>query len=264
MADHCTPESSRNAFRQNRRHAGAAVAAAIDALAKTILFSQQDPEEGYWCGELEADTTLESDYILLHTSARAPAIRARTRKVRRRNSCAIRTTMAAGPSYTGGPSNISASVKAYFALKLVGYKPDHPVLSERARRFWSWAASPRSTPSPRCISASSGSTTTTLCRPFRRRSCCSPTGSGSTSTRFLRGRAPSWCRSAICLRQEAVQEDFRRRWASTSCLSAAARSQPAPEVGPRRSSVGGTSSWCSTAWCTSSSVCISVRCARWR
>ena len=31
-----------------------------------VLFSQQH-EEGYWCGELEADTTLESDYILLHT-----------------------------------------------------------------------------------------------------------------------------------------------------------------------------------------------------
>ena len=31
-----------------------------------LLFSDQH-EEGYWCGELVADTTLESDYILLHT-----------------------------------------------------------------------------------------------------------------------------------------------------------------------------------------------------
>ena len=37
----------------------------IDA-ARNWLFSQQH-EDGYWCGELEADTTLESDYILLHT-----------------------------------------------------------------------------------------------------------------------------------------------------------------------------------------------------
>src|SRR3981189_3257973 len=36
------------------------------AAARRYLFSQQH-EEGYWCGELEADTTLESDYILLHT-----------------------------------------------------------------------------------------------------------------------------------------------------------------------------------------------------
>src|SRR5438874_10895828 len=41
------------------------VAAASDA-ARKYLLSQQESEEGYWCGELEADTTLESDYILLH------------------------------------------------------------------------------------------------------------------------------------------------------------------------------------------------------
>ena len=41
------------------------VAVGVDA-ARKFLFSQQH-EEGFWCGELEADTTLESDYILLHT-----------------------------------------------------------------------------------------------------------------------------------------------------------------------------------------------------
>ena len=35
--------------------------------------------------------------------------------------------------YAGGPSNISASVKAYFGLKLAGYNADHPAL-ERARK----------------------------------------------------------------------------------------------------------------------------------
>src|SRR5215467_1409883 len=41
------------------------VAAAIDG-ARNWLLSEQH-EDGYWCGELEADTTLESDYILMHT-----------------------------------------------------------------------------------------------------------------------------------------------------------------------------------------------------
>src|ERR1700684_483361 len=41
------------------------VTAAVDG-ARKKLFSQQH-EDGYWCGELEADTSLESDYILLHT-----------------------------------------------------------------------------------------------------------------------------------------------------------------------------------------------------
>src|SRR3954463_12086483 len=44
---------------------GTRVSAAL-AAARNYLFSQQH-EDGYWCGELEADTTLESDYILLHT-----------------------------------------------------------------------------------------------------------------------------------------------------------------------------------------------------
>ncbi len=41
------------------------VASAIDG-ARNWLLSQQH-EDGYWCGELEADSTLESDYILMHT-----------------------------------------------------------------------------------------------------------------------------------------------------------------------------------------------------
>src|SRR5260370_40901929 len=44
---------------------GSRVAVAVDA-ARKYLFSQQH-EEGYWGGELQADTTLESDYILVHT-----------------------------------------------------------------------------------------------------------------------------------------------------------------------------------------------------
>ncbi|HKU24495.1 MAG TPA: squalene--hopene cyclase, partial [Candidatus Sulfotelmatobacter sp.] len=37
--------------------------------------------------------------------------------------------------YAGAPSNISASVKAYFGLKLAGYKADHPALVRAKRRI---------------------------------------------------------------------------------------------------------------------------------
>src|SRR6266498_4337944 len=99
-------------------------AAAIDA-ARKWLFSKQH-EEGYWCGELEADTTLESDYILVHALLG-------TGTHERFQKCAnyvLRHQNEDGgwPTYNGGPSNISASVKAYFALKLTGYKLDHPAL----------------------------------------------------------------------------------------------------------------------------------------
>src|SRR5271157_3371985 len=53
------------AHREIRRQAerGSARATAV-ARACEALFARQSPE-GFWCGELTADTTLESDYILL-------------------------------------------------------------------------------------------------------------------------------------------------------------------------------------------------------
>jgi squalene-hopene/tetraprenyl-beta-curcumene cyclase len=105
------------------------VAAAADA-ARRILFSQQY-EEGYWCGELEADTTLEADYILLHTLL-GTGNQERFEKAAR--YIVERQNEDGGWSiYPGGPSNVSASVKSYFGLKLAGYNSDHPGL-ERARK----------------------------------------------------------------------------------------------------------------------------------
>src|SRR3954452_11464179 len=106
------------------------VAAAIDA-CRNRLFSQQH-EDGYWCGELEADTTLESDYILLHTLLG-------TGYPERHQKCAnyiLRHQNEDGgwPIYNGGPSNISAAVKAYQGLKLVGFTMDHPALI-KAREY---------------------------------------------------------------------------------------------------------------------------------
>ena len=104
---------------------GAAVSAARD-----FLFSSRH-EDGYWCGELEADTTLESDYILLHTLL-GTGDQARFQKAA--NWIIQHQNEDGGWSiYTSGPSNISASVKAYFGLKLAGYTADHPVL-QRARQ----------------------------------------------------------------------------------------------------------------------------------
>jgi squalene-hopene/tetraprenyl-beta-curcumene cyclase len=98
--------------------------------ARAYLFSRQH-EDGYWCGELEADTTLESDYIAIHTllgtGKRSRMERAVPEILRHQNDDG------GWPIYARGPSQISASVKAYFALKLMGYKADHPVL-ERARK----------------------------------------------------------------------------------------------------------------------------------
>jgi squalene-hopene/tetraprenyl-beta-curcumene cyclase len=97
--------------------------------AQNFLFARQH-EDGWWCGELEADTTLESDYIFVHTLLG-------TRDERRFQQCAVeilRHQNADGgwPIYHGGPSNITAAVKAYFALKMCGYLPEDPRMA-RAR-----------------------------------------------------------------------------------------------------------------------------------
>jgi len=105
------------------------VAVSIDATRK-YLFSQQH-EDGYWCGELEADTTLESDYILLHmllgTGSQERFQKAANHILRHQNEDG------GWSIYADGPSNASASVKAYFGLKLAGYSADHPALA-RARK----------------------------------------------------------------------------------------------------------------------------------
>jgi squalene-hopene/tetraprenyl-beta-curcumene cyclase len=99
--------------------------------AKEWLLGQQHPD-GYWCGELEADTMLESDYIFVHTllgtGDRGKMERAVNEIVRHQNADG------GWSIYPNGPSNISLGVKAYFALKLMGWSPDHPVL-ERARTW---------------------------------------------------------------------------------------------------------------------------------
>ena len=98
--------------------------------ATEYMLGLQAPE-GYWLGELEADTTLESDYILyLHILGRFDGARVEklANYVRRRQ-----LPDGGWNIYRGGPAEINATVKAYFGLKLAGDSPDAPHM-ERARR----------------------------------------------------------------------------------------------------------------------------------
>jgi squalene-hopene/tetraprenyl-beta-curcumene cyclase len=103
------------------------------ARASDWLLSQQS-EKGYWWGDLTADTTLESDYILLQLWLFAPRGRewnppSRAQVDRAVASILARQSADGGFSiYPGGPSDVSASVKAYFALKVSGVDPaGHPM-----------------------------------------------------------------------------------------------------------------------------------------
>jgi len=96
---------------------------AVDAL------SAQQAAEGFWCGELTADTTLESDYILLQLWLYQPDENGWNPPTRRRIDRAAKSILErqlpdGGFSiYAGGPSDVSATIKAYCALKLAGIPP---------------------------------------------------------------------------------------------------------------------------------------------
>src|SRR5262245_14530655 len=105
-------------------------ARAAVAASQRYLFAIQH-KDGHWCGELEGDTILESEYILtLHLLGRITEKRARkaAEYLRRRQ-----LPEGGWAIYEGGPADVSASVKAYFALKLVGDDPEAPHMA-RARR----------------------------------------------------------------------------------------------------------------------------------
>jgi squalene-hopene/tetraprenyl-beta-curcumene cyclase len=85
-------------------------------------------EQGYWQGELEADTTLESDYIYyLHVLGKADP----ERIAKLANYLRRRQLPDGGWSiYPGGPSELNATCKAYFALKLAGDSTEAPHMAQ--------------------------------------------------------------------------------------------------------------------------------------
>jgi squalene-hopene/tetraprenyl-beta-curcumene cyclase len=91
------------------------------------LLSEQHPD-GYWCGELEADSMLEADYIYLHTQLESGdpgrLQRAFTEMMR------FQSDDGSWSLYPGGPGNISLSVKCYFSAKLMGVGADDPRLAK--------------------------------------------------------------------------------------------------------------------------------------
>ena len=93
--------------------------------SRDFLLAQQHPD-GYWCGELEADSMLEADYIYLHmlldTGDPSRLQRACTEMMRYQNEDGSWSI------YPGGPGNISLSVKCYFSAKLMGIGADDPRL----------------------------------------------------------------------------------------------------------------------------------------
>src|ERR1700704_4833973 len=102
------------------------IAQAINRAPENLL-RQQRPD-GHWCGELIVDSTLCSDFVLFMHWVSEVDEQIQQRCVRH----ILKRQLADGGwnIYHDGPSEINASVKGYFALKLAGYSPDLPFMEE--------------------------------------------------------------------------------------------------------------------------------------
>jgi len=99
---------------------------AIDAAigrSTQALFDKQN-EDGHWVFELEADATIPAEYVLLRHYLGEPEDLDLEAKIatylRRRQS----GEHGGWPLYHDGAFDISATIKAYYALKMIGDSPD--------------------------------------------------------------------------------------------------------------------------------------------
>jgi len=126
---------------QSARHAGKAPEIIEDGYTSTLnratnrathalLTLQHD--QGYWSFELEADSTIPAEYILMmHFMDEVDE------PLQAKIANYLRTHQGSDggwPLYHGGKSEISGSVKSYYALKLAGDSPDASHMSH-ARQF---------------------------------------------------------------------------------------------------------------------------------
>lgn len=102
----------------------------IDERADLLRAMQR--EDGHIVFELEADATIPSEYILLRhfLGEIDPEREARLARYIR----GLQSDDGSWPLHHDGPGNISATVKAYWALKLAGDSPDAPHMA-RARSW---------------------------------------------------------------------------------------------------------------------------------
>jgi len=102
------------------------------ANAEEALLAQQRPD-GHWVFELEADATIPAEYIMLghFLDEVDPELEAKIAVYIRR----VQNGDGGWPLYYRGETDLSATVKAYFALKLAGDSPAAPHMARARERI---------------------------------------------------------------------------------------------------------------------------------
>src|SRR5216110_3463504 len=100
--------------------------------AQAYLLTQQAPD-GHWVGELEANTTITSEYLLLcHLIERVDRVKeAKAVQYLRR----AQLPDGGFSLFEGGAANLSATIKAYFALRLAGVTTGDPGMVSAQERI---------------------------------------------------------------------------------------------------------------------------------
>jgi squalene-hopene/tetraprenyl-beta-curcumene cyclase len=107
----------------------ASLDAAIDRATQALIDCRQP--DGHWVFELEADATIPSEYILLRHYFGEPIDTILEEKVAN-YLCRVQADHGGWSLIHHGPFDMSASVKAYFALKMIGHPTTTPHM-QRAR-----------------------------------------------------------------------------------------------------------------------------------
>lgn len=109
---------------QSRRSTlGPGLEGSLDAAARALLECRQ--ADGHWVFELEADATIPSEYVLLR-HYRGEQVEAVLEQKIARYLRRIQGKHGGWALTYQGNFDMSASVKAYFALKMIGDSPDAP------------------------------------------------------------------------------------------------------------------------------------------
>ena len=119
---HRKNENHRNKIERESSPEVTAVESAMVAAREWLLDHQNS--EGWWCAELEADTTLESYFILFKTlfGHRDDPKIPKLAKVLRQEML----PEGGWATFQGGPAELSISCLSYFALKVAGVSADDP------------------------------------------------------------------------------------------------------------------------------------------